>query len=245
MTMRLNLRDAAAVLNVPESKVHRWIHEADLPSVVVDDEYYFNRNDLQEWAETHRIAIAPGAFPGEAKPKEPARVTMLPEALQAGGIIYDLPGTDKDSVLRAVVERMPLPDSFYLGVVLQLLKAREAIGTTAVGEGYAIPHTRHPMVLPVGRPALTLCFLEHPIDFDAADGLPVHTLFVMVSPTIQAHQQMLARISAVLRDADCREILGRRGRPEEIIAAARRVDLAFPSVPNIGQVGPELAKSAR
>ena len=227
MTTRLNMRDAAAVLNVPESKVFRWINEADLPSVLVDDEYFFNRNDLQEWAEARRIAIAPGGLSAAGRPREAARATMLPECLRAGGIVYGLPGADKESALRAVVERMPLPDSFYLGVVLQLLMAREAIGTTAVGDGFAIPHTRHPMVLPVGRPALTLCFLEQPIDFGALDGLPVHTLFVAVSPTIQSHQQLLARIAALLCDADCRDSLNRRARPEEIIAAASRVDAAF------------------
>ena len=231
MTTRMSMRDAAAILNVPETKVFRWINEADLPSVRVDDEYFFNRSDLQEWADSHRVAIAPVGAPKGAPPKEPAKATMLPQALQAGGIIYDLPGTDKESVLRAVVERMPLPDSFYLGVVLQLLMAREAIGTTAVGEGFAIPHTRHPMVLPVGRPALSLCFLEHPIDFGALDGLPVHTLFVSVSPTIQSHQQMLARIATLLKNAECRELLGRRARPEEIMAATRRVDEAFTASP--------------
>jgi len=230
--MPLNVRDAAALLNVAESQVYRWIHEADLPSFRVDGQYFFHPADLQEWANHHRGSVVREGSPDASKASAVAPLSaMLPDALQAGGIIYGLPGTDKESVLRAVVEHMPLPDSFYLGAVLQMLMAREAIGSTAVGDGVAIPHTRHPMVLPVGRPALTLCFLERPIDFGAADGQAVHTLFVCVSPTIRVHHQMLARIASVLRDDACRAVLRRRARPEEIMAEARRVEAAFASAP--------------
>ena len=79
--------------------------------------------------------------------------------------------------------------------------AREAIAPTAIGEGIAIPHVRNPVVLHVGRPSITLCFLEQPIEYDALDGKPVHTLFTIVSPTTRAHLHLMSKLSFVLRDS--------------------------------------------
>ena len=69
--------------------------------------------------------------------------------------------------------------------------ARESLGSTGIGDGIAIPHVRNPIVMHIPRPTITLCFLEHPIDFGALDGQPVHTLFTIVSPTVRAHLHLL------------------------------------------------------
>jgi len=50
------------------------------------------------------------------------------------------------------------------------------------------------VILPVAKPALSVCFLAQPVEFDAPLGEPVHTLFVLLSPTVRIHLQLLARI---------------------------------------------------
>src|SRR5438034_985186 len=66
---------------------------------------------------------------------------------------------------------------------------REALQSTGVGDGIAIPHVRNPIVLHVSRPMITLCFLERPIDFGALDGKPVHVLFSLISPTVRRSEE--------------------------------------------------------
>src|SRR5262249_38252961 len=112
---------------------------------------------------------------------------------------------------------------FDRSVLLQLFVSREAAGSTAAGDGIAIPHPRFPVVLPDGRPMLTLFFLEQPVDFGALDRQPVHTLFVLISPTIRTHLRMLARIACALRDERFRAVLKRRGSKEEILRAVDQV----------------------
>ena len=146
------------------------------------------------------------------------------EALRSGGIITGLPGSDKGEILREVVERLRLPEDFDRSVLHQLFLSREAAGSTAVGDGIAIPHPRHPVVMPAGRPTLTLFFLDRPVDFGAPDRQPVHTLFVLISPTIRAHLRMLARIACALRDEHFRAVLKRRGSTEEILREVQRVE---------------------
>ena len=107
---------------------------------------------------------------------------------------------------------------------MQVFLARESLGSTAIGNGIALPHVRNPVVMHVPQPMVTLCFLEHPVEFDAMDGQPVHTLFTMLSPTVRAHLQMLARLSFALRQTEFAEAISRRGSREEILQACEAVD---------------------
>ena len=82
---------------------------------------------------------------------------------------------------------MRLPEEVDSEFLYQVLLAREALGSTGMGDGIAIPHVRNPIVLHLSRPMVTLCFLETPIDFGSLDGKPVTTLFTLISPTVRAH----------------------------------------------------------
>jgi PTS system nitrogen regulatory IIA component len=219
--VNLTVRDAAKLLRTSERVVHQWIRERSIPFRRVNDHYRFHRSELLEWATSRGIRVAPEEF------HEPdANGSVLPrlhEALETGGVHYDVPATDAASLLRAVVERSPIEEADR-GTICDFLVAREALGSTGVGEGIAIPHVRNPIVLHIPRPAVTLCFLRQPVEFAAIDGKPVHTVFSVVSPTIRNHLALLSRIAAALHDAAFKQaILGRAPR-ERLLAEARRVE---------------------
>jgi PTS system nitrogen regulatory IIA component len=220
--MELTIRDAAAIFDVPEARIYRWVHEDDLPARNVNGQLYFNRTELLEWAAIRRVGFASDLF------RDPSGGATsgegLVEALRSGGIFTGLTGSDKGEILRGIVASLRLPEDFDRPTLLELFVSREAAGSTAVGDGIAIPHPRHPVITPAGRPTLTLFFLEKPIDFGAPDRQPVHTLFVLVSPTIRAHLRMLARVACVLRDEQFRAVLRRRGSTEEILREVQRLE---------------------
>jgi PTS system nitrogen regulatory IIA component len=105
-----------------------------------------------------------------------------------------------------------------------VLLARETLGSTALGDGIAIPHLRNPIVLPVPRATVCLCFLENPIEFGATDGKPVHTLFILVSPTVRDHAHQLSRLASFLREPGFRGAIERRAPGDEILRQACRVE---------------------
>src|SRR5262249_55513311 len=152
-------------------------------------------------------------------------------ALEAGGIFYRLPDTNKERALRALVEALPLPEGIDRELLLRLFLVREASASTAIGDGIALPHVRNPIVLHVSRPMVTLCFLDQPFDFGALDGKPVHVLFSLVCPTMRSHLQMLARLSHALHDPQFKEVVLRQESPDTILQEARRVEapLAAPA----------------
>jgi PTS system nitrogen regulatory IIA component len=130
-------------------------------------------------------------------------------------------------VLRAIVKRIPLADEADRELLLDVMLAREALGSTGVGDGIAIPHVRSPIVLHTTEPSITLCFLEQPIDFQAIDGQPVHTFFSFVTLTIRSHLYLLSRLSAALQNPGFRRVVVDRAPAAEILAEATRVDLGL------------------
>lgn len=220
--MKLAVKDAARLLNVSEKTIYRWIADGKIPAHQIGDQYRFNRAELLEWATAQRINVAPEIFSEPEGNGQP--LPSVIEALQAGGIHYRIGGRDKPSVLRAVVDVMQLPEEVDRQFLYEVLLAREALGSTGIGEGIAIPHVRNPIVLHLSRPMITLCFLEHPIDFGSLDGQPVRVLFTVISPTVRAHLHMLSRLAFMLRDASFRAALARQASREELLEAAQRVE---------------------
>ena len=126
-----------------------------------------------------------------------------------------------------MVELLRLPERVDREMMLQILLAREEMGSTGIGEGIAIPHARNPIVLHVTRPSVTLCFLERPIDFEALDGKPVQILFTLISPTIHTHLHLLSRLTYLLRDAGFKGALLGQASREELLEAARRAEASL------------------
>jgi PTS system nitrogen regulatory IIA component len=220
--MQLTVREVGEMFQVSEGTVTRWVRQQGLPAQRVAGLFRFNRVEVLDWAVENRIhmEISPVEQPVDTPP-----CVSLAEALEAGGVHYKVAGKDREAVLRAVVACLSLPEDFDRQLLLRLFLAREALGSTAVGDGIAIPHVRHPIVLHVPRPLVTLCFLKRPVAYQAPDGKPVRVLFSVISPTVAAHIQILARLSHALHHPGFRaSVVGAKPR-EVILREARRVGL--------------------
>jgi nitrogen PTS system EIIA component len=219
--MFLKVTDVAAAVGVPEKTVLNWIKNQGLPAHMQNDRYQINRVDLLEWATNHGVTIPPEVFGNDA---ETPRHSSISEALTHGGIHYDLSGDTPESALREVIARMKLPLSLDPEFLLQTLMAREALGSTALGNGIAIPHVRNPIVGQMHESAISLCFLKNPIDFDAVDGKPVTILFTLITPNVKTHLQLLAKLAFMLHDQQFQALLHHPGSAAEIMAAIRALE---------------------
>ncbi len=220
--MQLTVRDVAQLLSVTEKTIYRWIKERSIPAYRIQEQYRFHRAEILEWATARKIAVSAAIYQEDGETG--AIAPSLAEALMAGGVVYRLEGADVESVLRAAVEAMRLPDELDREQLLRVLVAREALASTGIGDGIAIPHVRNPIVLHVPRPTVTLCFLERAVDFGALDGKPVHCLFTMVSPTVRAHLHLLSRLAFALRDPGFHAVIQRQALRDEILTELRRVE---------------------
>jgi PTS system nitrogen regulatory IIA component len=135
-----------------------------------------------------------------------------------------------------VTERLPLPAGMDRDYFFQLFMAREALSSTGVGNGIALPHARNPVVLHLTRPAVTVSFLQQPVDFGAVDGKPVFTLFTLLSPTTRVHLLILSRLSFLLRDAEFLGLLEKRVDQETLLV--RVAELEAPLLPSAPRTNP-------
>lgn len=224
--MKLSVKDVACLLDVSENTIHRWIRNSEIPFHKINEDYRFNQSEILAWATERRMKVLPHLLPDN----DGSHVALptLGEAVAQGGIIYRLGGDDPESVLREIVSRLFLPDNFDREFLSQVLLARESLGSTAIGNGIAIPHVRNPVILHVTQPSVTLCFLENPIDFKALDGKPVDTLFTLISTTTRCHLHLLSRISFVLHNPHLRQALVDRAPREELLAVLAAAEAEIP-----------------
>ncbi|MBN2212315.1 MAG: PTS sugar transporter subunit IIA [Sedimentisphaerales bacterium] len=224
--MQLTVKDVAGLLKVNEKTIYRWLKKGTLPAYKVGEHYRFNRGELLEWATSRQMHVSLNLF---REPEDlPKLGCSLSEALKAGGIYYRTEGGNKEAAIKSVVGLMKLPAEVDREFLFQTLLAREAMASTAIGDGIAIPHVRNPIILHITDPVISLCFLEKAIDFNALDGKPVHCLFTLVSPTVKIHLHLLSRLAYALQDGDFRSILTQQGGRDEIFSAIRQIEAHLP-----------------
>lgn len=228
--MLLEPSEAAQALNVDEKTIVRWIRKDNLPAESMHGDYRINPVDLLEWATERGIKVNPALYKMHDADTRP--LPTLCQALQAGGIHCGFPGTDKETVLRNVVSALELPSEIDPEFILQVLLAREAMGTTAVGDGIAIPHVRNPILVQLPVPKISLSFLAQPVDFGALDGKPVQILFTIISPTIRMHLHLLSRLAYCLRDQRLRSILGKQCDAKAIMDIISEIEKDIGSAPS-------------
>ncbi len=221
--MQLMARDAARLLGVSEAAVQRWVRSGELKAKRVNDQYRLNPIDLLEFAASRKLDISPDLF---AQLEPPQALPTLADAIRAGGVHAGIPGADKASILHAVVARLPLSRGVDRELLHRMLLAREMLGSTALGNGIAIPHPRNPIVFHVARASAAICYLERPADFEALDGKPVHTLVTLVSPSTRVHLHLLALVAAALRDPAVVAKLEVHAGVDEIVPEIARVEAA-------------------
>jgi PTS system fructose-specific IIA component/PTS system nitrogen regulatory IIA component len=119
------------------------------------------------------------------------------QAIQA-----DLSAGDKEGVIRELVGNLVkagrINDDESDSIVQAILK-REELGSTGIGRGIAVPHTKHPSVTQLTG---TVGVSQSGVDFQSLDGEPVQLFFLLVSPPDRPgdHLRALENISRQLRD---------------------------------------------
>jgi PTS system nitrogen regulatory IIA component len=88
-----------------------------------------------------------------------------------------------------------------------VLVAGEALCSTGIGNGVAIPHPRGPIDLGIAELQVSLGFLRKPIEFVALDKKPVSILFVIVSTTVHVYLLLLSHLMYGLQDQEFRRLL--------------------------------------
>jgi mannitol/fructose-specific phosphotransferase system IIA component (Ntr-type) len=148
---------------------------------------------------------------------------LLTELLSIERIKIPLESQNKDDLLRELVDVAAGPGAPDREDLLRAVREREAVLSTGIGHGVAIPHGKSSAVndlrMAAGRSA-------GPVDFDALDGEPVRLFFLLVGPESAAgpHIKALSRISRLVRKDEVREKLVAARNAAEFLDALREAE---------------------
>ena len=151
----------------------------------------------------------------------------LVEILKPEAVIPDLRATTKADALHELASTLarvhPEIDAARL---VEVLLEREELGSTAIGEGIAIPHGK------LGGVANVLAAFGRSkggIDFDSLDGSPTRLFVLLVAPEDSAgvHLKALARVSRLLKDKTFRERLFAAGDRDDLWATIQAEDAKY------------------
>ena len=133
----------------------------------------------------------------------------ISDFLNSKAVTAELKATTKKEVIEELVDILIDAGAIEKKIkskLIETLLAREALGSTAIGQGIAIPHGKCENVLKL---TAALGISKKGIDFDSLDGEPAFIFFLLVAPIDSAgpHLKALARISRLLKDKYFREHL--------------------------------------
>ncbi len=150
----------------------------------------------------------------------------ITDFLKEKAINVNLTATDKEGVVRELVyalgkagEIKP-PDE---GKLVPILMAREALGSTGIGQGVGIPHGKSNCVKEL---VAAFGLSRRGVNFDSLDGEPVHIFFLLLAPEDSAgpHLKALARISRLLKDRFFREGLKEAKDEKQVLRILQQED---------------------
>ena len=141
----------------------------------------------------------------------------LREFFAADAIRLNLEGSSKDELLKELISLLSL-DEKAEGMLFKMLKRRENLGSTGIGQGIAIPHCRS---LVVSR--LRVVFGRKPegVDFKAIDDKPVYNFFLIVAPPMEVSNQylpVLGKIAQFAKEPEVPDKLGRLETPDDFLS---------------------------
>ena len=212
--MELTLFELSKHLGVEQNTIERWIRQGKLPVSQRGAVYRFPSRDLKKWAAKHNISLN---LEKQSLPeKETDPLISLSNAVQNGGLYFDVPGDDVRSVLTASLERISKVSKDFKTDLLDRLIEREKALSTGIGNGIAIPHPRVPLGY-LNDPLVAICFLETPVAYQAMDQQPVEVLFLILCPDLKFHLHLLSSLSFCLRDKSFTQFLKSRPDPKFLI----------------------------
>jgi len=154
-------------------------------------------------------------------------VMKITEFLCKEALTNDLKATTKSEVIQEMVELLidaGAIEKKYKNKIIEVLMAREALGSTAIGQGIAIPHGKSDST---DKLVAALAISKKGINFDSLDGEPAHIFFLLVAPIDSAgpHLKALARVSRLLKDKFFRESLKSTKTSKEMLELISREDV--------------------
>lgn len=210
--MNISVKDIAGLLKVSEKTIYRMIRNETIPCFRVGGQWRFDRREIKSWIEDARQFSVNTAVKKPSKEDEES--ISIGEFLLRGGIYNNVGGFTKEAVITESLERIKVevPDLDIQKVFASIMD-REALCSTAVGNGIALPHPRSFRGFTI-LSSVALCFLEKPVPFGALDNENVNTLFFIFPKSERRFFRIQSKLLRLLKDGEVLAVLKKASHAE-------------------------------
>lgn len=206
----LTIEEVARYLRVSERTVYEWAQKGEIPAGKIGTVWRLKKDDIESWVD-ERLASSKTSVPKQHK--------IVTENFLSPDRVVLLDYASKHDVLVMMSEVLAkAPQVKNSAELLDAILKREALMSTAVGRGIAIPHVRlssvTDLVMAVGISKRDI------LDFDAVDGNPVRLVFMIAAANNQHdyYLQTISHFSAKLRNEELKSSLLNSTDPAEVYA---------------------------
>ncbi len=152
----------------------------------------------------------------------------LAALVERGGVYYDVPGASPKELIDSVIGLMPPIEGVTAEELHRQIMEREALVSTGVGHGIALPHPRNPVLEGTNAPPLVaIAFPVMPIDWKTQDGSKVHTVFLIISVSAKQHLNTLSKINFLCQKEKFHSLIEARVSKKEIVAAIKEAEISW------------------
>lgn len=217
--MDLTVKDLSALILMSEKEILLYIKKKEIPYQAINDKILFNKQQIVEWALSRNLPLNISSH----KKMIEYRIETINTLLDSNSFFYEC-GFSENLYIEQMVNLADLDKNIDKGIIVQLLKSREELMSTAVGHGISLPHPRIPLMVGRNKPLVNFFFVKTPLNLKSLDGKPVHTIILLISQTIKQHLSLLAHLSFLLSKESFRKALENRFDYKSIIDEINKIE---------------------
>ncbi len=150
------------------------------------------------------------------------RACNLIMAIERGGVLKGIRGETPQETIGLLIAHAELPEGCDKKELLDLLLEREALGSTGVGNGVALPHPHAQELSGIDDPVVIIGLLPKPVEWGAFDGRPVDTVCILLCESGETHLTLLGELARALSDPAVKRLLEERADLSRLLEGVRK-----------------------
>ena len=198
----MTIEELSRHIGMDAREVRRLAEKGRLPGQMIGGEWRFNSAALLDWLQREMHSLGAHDIRNlERAMSDVADEAIVDALLATEAVEMNLPARSRNSVLRELVNLVERTGQLYDGPgLLDALEQREALCSTALPGGLALPHPRRPMPYATAEPLLCLARVPAGIPFGAPDGNLTHIFVMIACHDERQHLHVLARLALLFKD---------------------------------------------
>lgn len=226
--MDLTIKEVASLLQVTEQDIQKWLEEGTIPSYKINQEIRFSREEIESWV----LRSHDHLHMESVETNYGTQQFNFFRALHRGLVLTEVEGKTKEEIIRNSVALIEKTLDFDGQTVSELLLERENLMSTAINKGVAVPHTRD-FLMSKNYDAVVVVYPKEPIEYDALDHQPVHTLFFLFASQDKKHLSLLSKIAFFCNQSEHIELLQEKPEKKKLLSAVQNWEASLSQLQSV------------